>query len=97
MKRVTRGAVVIACEDKTQVNKLKEEVEKDLEREYVIQLPIKKRLKLRIADVNKEDIENEQVFWRKIKDQNGLKKDISGKIIHRLTKERSRGVVVIYS
>ncbi|KMQ85478.1 rna-directed dna polymerase from mobile element jockey-like protein, partial [Lasius niger] len=95
MKRVTRGAVVVACENKTQADKLKEEVEKDLGGKYVIQSPMKKRLKLRIVDVDKEDYENEQDFWRKIKDQNGLKNDISGKIIHKLTKERSRGVVII--
>lgn len=86
---------MIACENKTQVDKLKEKVKKDLGGEYVIRSPMKKRLKLRIVNVDKEDIENEQDFWRKIKDQNELKKDISGKIIYKLTKERSRGVVII--
>lgn len=62
MKKVTKGAVVVGCENKRQADKLKEKVTKDLGEKYVIQTPMKKKLKIRIFDVDKEDSENEQDF-----------------------------------
>lgn len=59
MKKVTRGAVVVRCEDKRQADKLKKKVTKDLGEKYAIQTLMKKKLKIRIFDVDKEDSENE--------------------------------------
>lgn len=36
MRKVTRGAVVVECENKKQANKLKEEVVKDLGEKYAV-------------------------------------------------------------
>lgn len=71
MKKVTRAAVVVGCEDKRQADKLKKKVTKDLGEKYIIQIPMKKKLKIRIFDVDKEDGENEQDFWGKIEEKNG--------------------------
>lgn len=79
MKKVTRGAVVVGCENRIQADKLKKEVSKDLGEKYIIQTPIKKKLKLRIFDVDKEDSENEQDMWEKIEEQNGLRKVLLGR------------------
>lgn len=62
MRKVTRGAVVVGCENKTQADKLKEEVMKDLGGKYIIQAPLKKKLKIKILDVDKEDSDNERDF-----------------------------------
>lgn len=81
MKKVTKGAVVVGCENKTQMVKLKEKVTRDLGEKYDIQVPKKKKLRVRIFDVDKEDCEDEQEFWKKIEEQNGFKDNsIHGKI-----------------
>lgn len=96
MKKVTRGAVVVGCEDKRQADKLKEKVTKDLGKKYIIQTPMKKKLKIRIFDVDKEDSENEQDFWGKIEDQNGFRKDsTAGKIIHKSTNEKMKKTTIV--
>lgn len=96
MKKVTRGAVVVGCENKMQVEKLKEKVAKDLGEKYVIQVPMKRKLKIRIFDVEKEDSENEQEFWEKIREQNGFRKDsVHGKILHKSRKEGSQRTTII--
>jgi len=40
-------------------------VAKDLDEKYVIHAPMKRKLKIRIFDVDKEDSENGQEFWEK--------------------------------
>jgi len=96
MKKVTRGAVVVGCENKTQVEKLKEKVAKDLGEKYVIQAPMKRKLKIRIFDVDKEDNEDEQEFWERIEEQNGFRKDsVHGKILHKSRKEGFQQTTII--
>lgn len=99
MKKVTRGAVVVGCEDKRQADKLKKKVTKDLDEKYIIQTLMKKKLKIRIFrifDVDKEDSENEQDFWGKIEEQNGFRKDsTSGKIIHKSANEKTKKTTII--
>lgn len=46
MKKMTKEAVVVGCENKSQVERLKEKVTKDLGK-YVIQVPKKKKLRLK--------------------------------------------------
>lgn len=71
-------------------------VGKDLGEKYIIQTPRKKKLKIRIFDVDKEDSENEQDFWGKIDEQNGFRKDnTSGKIIHKSTNEKTKKTTII--
>ncbi|KMQ84369.1 hypothetical protein RF55_17881 [Lasius niger] len=86
MKKVTKGAIVVGCENKTQVERLKDKVLKDLGETYVIQAPTKKKLKIKIFGVSKEDTVIEQEFWKKIEEQNGFRKDsIKGRIVHILS------------
>lgn len=96
MKKVTRGAVVVGCEDKRQADKFKKKVTKDLGEKYIIQTPKKRKLKIRIFHVDKENSENEQDFWGKIEEQNGFKKDsTSGKIMHKATNEKAKRTTII--
>lgn len=56
----------------------------------------RKSTKVKIFDVEKEDCENEQIFWEKIEEQNGIQKNtIEGKIIKKVTKTNFRKMVVI--
>lgn len=56
----------------------------------------RKSTKVKIFDVEKEDCENEQIFWEKIQEQNGIQKNtIEGKIIKKVTKTNFRKMVVI--
>lgn len=55
IRKVTRGAVVMGCENQKQANKLKEEVKKDLSEKYIVQEPVKKKLKIKIFGFDKED------------------------------------------
>lgn len=52
----------MGCENKSQADKLKKEITKDLGEKYTIEAPKKKKLMMRIFDVNREDSENEQEF-----------------------------------
>lgn len=92
MKKVTRGAVVVGCENKSQAEILKDKVNKELGEKYVIQAPMKKKLKIKIFDVDQEDSENEQELWEKITEQNGFRKgSIHGKTLHVAKNERRNG------
>jgi len=64
MKKVTKGAVVIGCENKDikiikriKAEILRDKVANDMGEKYIIQAPKKKKLKLKIFDVDKEDCE----------------------------------------
>lgn len=51
---------------------------------------------MRIFDVEKEDCENEQIFWEKIKEQNTIEKNtLEGRIIKKIKKTNFRKIVVI--
>ncbi|KMQ95301.1 hypothetical protein RF55_4490 [Lasius niger] len=96
MKKATRGAVVVGCENKTQAERLKEKATKDLGEKYVIQTPKKKNLKIKIYDVDSEDSENEQEFWKKIEEQNGFKKNsVIGKILHKSSRKGAKRTMII--
>lgn len=96
MKKVTNGAVVVGCENKVQADKLKEKVEQDLGNRYVIHEPRKKKPKIKIYDVDKEDSDGKQEFWRKIEEQNGFKRNmIKGKILHRTVGTREKGITIL--
>lgn len=72
MKKLNKRA---GCENNIQAEMLKEKVTSDLGEKYVIQAPKKKKKKIRIFDVDRNDSENEQEFWQKIEEQNGFRKD----------------------
>ncbi|KMR04821.1 hypothetical protein RF55_420 [Lasius niger] len=96
MKKVKRGAVVVGCENRVQAEKLKQEVVKDLGKKYEIQVPKKRKPKVKIFDVDNEDCENEQIFWEKIEEQNEMQKNtIEGKIIRKVTKANFKKTLVI--
>jgi len=57
MKKVTKEAVVIGCENKDQAEILRDKVANDMRKKYIIQAPKKKKLKIKIFDVDKEDCE----------------------------------------
>lgn len=96
MKKVTRGAIVVGCENRIQAEKLKQEVVKDLGKKYEIQVPKKRKPKIKIFDIDNEDCENEQSFWEKIEEQNGMQRNtIEGKIIRKVTKANIKKTVVI--
>lgn len=91
MRKVTREAVVVGCENGIQAEKLKQEVVKDLGERYVVQAPRKRKPKIKIFDVDSEDCRNEQNLWEKIEEQNGIRKNtIQGKIMHKAEKANSR-------
>lgn len=84
MKKASGGAIVVGCKDKNQAEILKNKVTSDLGKKYVIQDSKKKKLKIKIFDVQKEDCQKEQEFWEKIEEQNELMKNsIQGKIVHK--------------
>ncbi|RLU18430.1 hypothetical protein DMN91_008787 [Ooceraea biroi] len=96
MKKVAGGAVVIGCENKDQAEKLKDEVARDLGDEYEVQAPRRRKMKLKIFDVDKEDCEDEQGFWEKIRDQNELRMNsIERKIIHKVVRANSKRMTVV--
>jgi len=43
---------------------------------YIIQAPKKKKLKIKMFDVDKEDCEQNQEFRRRIEEQNGYTRNI---------------------
>jgi len=91
MKQVTRGAVVVGCENKPEAEVLKEKLTNDLSEKHVVQAPRKKKLKIKIFDVDKEECEKEKEFWEKIEEQNGFtKSSIQGKIVHRSVNGKSQ-------
>jgi len=49
---------VVGCVSKSQADKLKEEVEKDLGERYAVQEPKKRKLKIKIFEVDKKECEN---------------------------------------
>ncbi|EGI61417.1 hypothetical protein G5I_10325 [Acromyrmex echinatior] len=69
-------------EKKKSYSEAAEKITNDLGKKYIIQDPKKKKLKIKIFDIEKEDCEKEQEFWKKIEEQNGLMKNsIQGKIM----------------
>jgi len=66
MKQVTKRAVVVECENKTQAEVLKEKLTNDLGEKYVIQAPRKKKLKIKIFDDDKEECEKEKNSGKKL-------------------------------
>lgn len=63
---------------------------------YVIQTPSRKKWKIRIFDVDKEEYEKEQEFWEKIEEQNGFTKNsIQGKIVHKSVNGRFQRTTII--
>jgi len=69
---------------------LKEKVTNDLGKKYVIQDPKKKKLKMKIFDIEKKG-EKKQEFRKKIEKQNRLmKNNIQGKIMHKLMYGKSQ-------
>lgn len=95
MKKVTRGAVIVGCENRVQAEKLKQEVVKDLGKEYEIQIPKKRMPKVKIFDVDNEDCENEKIFWEKVEEQNGMQKNtIEGKIIRKVAKTKFKKEII---
>lgn len=96
LRKVTRGAVVVGCESKLQADKLKEKVAIDLGEKYEVKEPKKRKLKIKIYDIDKEDCVNEKDFWNKVEEQNeGGREGIRGKIIHKTANSSLRGVTVI--
>jgi len=71
MKKITKGAVVVECENSDQAEILKEKVTSDMGEKYVIQALKKKKRRIKIFDVDKDDCGDEKEFWGKIEDQNG--------------------------
>lgn len=59
MKKASGGAIVVGCEDKKQAEILKKKVTSDMGKKYVIHDPKKKKLKIKIFDIEKEDCEKE--------------------------------------
>ena len=51
MRKVTGRAVVVGCVDKNQAIKLKEKVTEDQGEKYTIQAPAKKKLKVKIYNI----------------------------------------------
>jgi len=45
MKKVTKGAVVIGCENKDQAEKLRDKVANDMREKYIIQAPKQKKIR----------------------------------------------------
>lgn len=96
MKKVARGAVVVGCENGVQAEMLKQEVVKDLGKRYEIQVPRKRKPKVKIFDVDNEDCENEQILWEKVEEQNGMQRNtIEGKIIRKVTKANFKKSMII--
>lgn len=96
MRKATRGAVVIGCENKTQAEILMNKVSTDLGDKYIVKAPQIKNVKIRIYNIDKEDCEEEQELWKKVEEQNGYMKDsIHAKIMHKSVNEKSRSVTVI--
>lgn len=96
MKKVTREAVVIECENRGQVEKLRKKSRRTQEKNICIitdQSLMKKKQKIKIFDVEKEDSEIEQDFWGKINEQNGLR--TSGKIIYKSTNRKTKRIIII--
>lgn len=95
LRKVTGGAVVVGCENKLQADKLKEKVAYDLGEKYEVREPKKRKLKLKIFDIDREDYESEEDFWSKVAEQNECGREIRGKIIHKTANLNSRGVTLI--
>jgi len=62
LRKVTRGAIVVRCENKMQAEMLKKKVSSDLGEKYVIQAPKKRNLKIKIFYVDRKDYEKEREF-----------------------------------
>jgi len=96
MKKVTKGAVVVGCENSDQAEKLKEKVTSEMGEKYVIQAPKKKKRRIKIFDVDRDDCGDEKEFWEKIEDQNGLvKNSVRGRIVHRSHNGKSQRMTII--
>ena len=55
LRKATNEAILLGCQNTIQANKLKENVVKDLGYKYVVQKLKKKKLKIKIFDVKKEN------------------------------------------
>jgi hypothetical protein len=96
LRKVTRGAVVVGCESKLQAEKLKEKVAEDFGEKYIVKEPKKRKLKLKIFDVDRADCESEEDFWEKVEEQNECgRAGIRGKILHKAANLKTRGVTLI--
>jgi len=96
MKKVTRAAVVIGCENKDQAAILRDKVANDMREKYIIQAPKTKKLKIKIFDVDKEDCEQNHEFWRRIEEQNSLTKNtLQGQIVHKSLIGKSQRTMII--
>jgi len=96
MKKVTKGAVVIGCENKDQAEILRNKVANDMGEKYIIQAPKKKKLKIKIFDVDKEDCEQDQEFWKRIEEQNGFTRNtLLGQIVHKSLIGKSQRMMII--
>jgi len=95
-KKVTKGAVVIGCKNKDQAEILRNKVANDMREKYIIQAPKKKKLKIKIFYVDKEDCEQNQEFWRRIEEQNGFTRNtLLGQIVHKSLIGKSRRMMII--
>jgi len=95
MKKVTKGVVMIGCENKNQAEILREKVANDMGVKYIIQAPKKKKLKIKVFDVDKEDCERNQEFWRRIEEQNGFTKNTLQEIVHKSLIGKSQRMTII--
>lgn len=67
----------------------------DLGDKYIIRSPKKKKQKIRITEMDKEDCEKEQDFRNKIIEQNGLRRDSTeGRIMHKSASEKTKRTII---
>lgn len=87
---------MVGCESKLQADKLKDKIAEDLGEKYEVKEPKKRKLKIKIFDIDKEDCESEEDFWSKVEEQNECGREgVRGKIIHKTANSNSRGVTLI--
>ena len=55
-QQVTKGAVVIGCDSKNEINELQTKITKELGDNYTVQVPVPKKPKIKIINVNSEDV-----------------------------------------
>jgi len=63
---------------------------------YIIQAPKKKKFKIKVFDVDKEDCERDQEFWRRIEEHNGfMRNSVQGQMVHKSLIDRSQHMMVV--
>lgn len=99
LKQVSKGAVVIGCENRAEVNLLRTKISEKIGDKYNVEIPVLKKPRLKIMNIHNEDIDIEDAeIVNKIRKQNRInneRNDVHIRIVKKIENKRYRSSTLI--